>query len=350
MLNFGYCVPLAFLRRLAGNAMPLLESLTITDSAFDFAEIPINAFGLAPRLRQIDLDCYYHPCALSLPWNQLTEVSVSDEISPNGYLHIIRNCHNLIKATFVIRESLPPSSGSITLPFMRSLNIKSGRSVDNIFDQLRAPVLEDVDITLQFPDYGYIWPHKQFMPFLLAAQSTMRSLRLHDAAITEHNLIEYLQCAPGLVELDVWDLPERGQDAITDRVFELLTYRGSGEPLCLCPNLEVIFLMGSHIPYNDQSIVDMVESRWTYIDDKTLVGSVLLATPTTYGFLTCDYLHDSIHQADALPRRPSRLKEVTVWVQDKDAKKKLEKIRKEGLDVDIAVVTTTHSVKYYSYP
>src|SRR5882762_9954132 len=97
------------------------------------------------------------------------------------------------------------------------------------------------------------------MTFLFSVQSSSWSLRLADTFMTEHNLIECLQCMPSLVELGLGDFP--GWGPITDQVYDRLTYRGTGaDSFRLCPKLEIICMLGGQSAYTDQLIVDMVKS------------------------------------------------------------------------------------------
>jgi hypothetical protein len=246
--------------------IPRLECLTIRRVGLRDPEEPICAFESAPRLHCVAL--HHHPRALSLPWGQLTNIYAWLKMSVHDCLHLMQHCCNLIEGTLQICEGQglsSPVSGYVTLPFVRALHIISNGFIGNVFDHLRTPVLEYVFFELEDTDPETLWPHKQFVTFLLSVQSSLRSLRLHNTNMTEHNLIECLQSAPALAEFSLVDFQIYRHNPITDQVFDLLTYRGtSADAICLCPKLEIICMLGGHNAYKDQSILEMVESRWVF--------------------------------------------------------------------------------------
>jgi len=96
-----------------------------------------------------------------------------------------------------------------------------------------------------------------FLSFLRHCYLTLTSLHLDSPAITQENIVEYLQYTRSLVHLHLGN-GVTGDFAI-DEVVSVLTYRGIEDVPCFCPRLESIALAGN---FQDEHVIAMIESRW----------------------------------------------------------------------------------------
>jgi hypothetical protein len=268
--NMDFQVPLIIyedcLSTLAEGDVPLLEGICYRPVVSPYATAMVNwqpaPMFLVPSLRHVTLfsvdcgfdlfgsdlfvlrlECLTH---LSLVANGWDSLGVPSPIA----LDILRRCSNLIVCEMKqYSQNFVPES-TVTLPFLRSLEI-SGTSVVEFFDSLLLPRLQHFkyssDICFRSATRSLSVPFKSIIT--QARMPCIESLELGMETLSRNELL--LECLPllpslkrlALIELEylAWGLG--GLPTLDDDMITLLTPSAdSGE--CLCPGLEEITFKG----------------------------------------------------------------------------------------------------------
>jgi hypothetical protein len=266
----------------------------------------------SPNLTDIasydNCDAAIHIDASAPPWSHLTRFETNHHLEVMECFHVLRLCPNLIDCAFhrVALFELPspiPDDMSIVHRHLRVLTLRvqyNDSDSFEFFDHLTLPALSAFVIIFA----GHDWPQASFKAFLSRSGCSLKTIELHTAALSTHDIVELLSLLPTLKELLI-----RGSevDPLGDTLFLHLIYDETAQESCLCPELEVITLYGYIAPSNGM-LAKMLESRY---------------------------------RSDTSQARITRLRKFTVrlnphrhgYKQQKKYWKELETVRKRGLDV-----------------
>jgi len=227
---------------------------------------PLEVFAVAPQLHSVML--HVHPSELQLPWEQLTECTLSFSIY--NVLEFIRQTPHLTKCSLhncswghSIHETPPdfPINSNMTSLRLTQTTYSSGVF---IFAYLTLPSLRDLEIDLLDETN---WPRDDFMSFLERSTCPLERLALLTVTLIFNDLIACLQALPSLMELEidrVYTLEREGRERLpNDELLGRLDPRKASEQSGWHPllrRLQVIKLSGL-LNCRDDILADMIESR-----------------------------------------------------------------------------------------
>ena len=241
------------------DRLPILQSLAICAHG-TFTDQSINAFERAPLLRSLNLSAPLY--LLDIPWAQLDELMI-DSANFGWAVAMLGHTANLtdFRLTSMVNcNPVPP--GVIHNNQLRSLAIHfiSIDAPGKLFDCLALPALQDVCIMQDKKRPLAPWIcQEQLISLLSRSRCSLRRLAFHDVSLTDGELIECLEHAPSLVELELRDAASY---SITNDALHRLIYRNpeDAQVACLAPALQVIELDAFNI-LNESLFMDMVQSR-----------------------------------------------------------------------------------------
>jgi len=300
---------------LPAGSMTLLESVELVVNTSNYVQevqevaswAQITAFAEAPRLQSVTLSSMRRGLFgfdIQMPWSQLTKLEITEEsLSANKCRDAFLKCTNLVDCTLTMDAwvGFIPSRPIVVLPQLRKLSVTfngpaapSGHLIP-FFQPLNLPALKDLTVAT----FGCAWSHQVFMEFMLRSSFDLECLCFICVEIRSDELLLVLPHMPSLIELKIELTTFEG---INGRLFDALRYRAMGGPHLL-PNLKKLFICeSSGDGIDDNSIANMIESRW-WTDD--------------------------------VPREVMRIEDVYVRFDDRDidvnVKERLEHCRQEGL-------------------
>jgi hypothetical protein len=255
----------------AKGRMALLQQLQLClvgegRTSFDMM---IDAFVVAPKLHSVVL--HAHASSLRLPWEQLTECTISASIY--AILEFLRLTPNLVNCClddcfwgYHIAEPPPEFPRISNLLSLHLVQITRGSGLF-ILQYITLPFLRD--ITFDIYDMAE-WPQEDFMEFLLRSACPLERLALLRVLLTLQDLTKCLQALPSLLELEIDRARilegegEGHQPILNDELLLRLTpgvRLGEIKQPILLPQLQVIKfgLLDCH----DNNLADMINSRWS---------------------------------------------------------------------------------------
>jgi hypothetical protein len=232
-------------------------------------DMMIDAFVVAPKLHSVVL--HAHASSLRLPWEQLTECTISASIY--AILEFLRLTPNLVNCClddcfwgYHIAEPPPEFPRISNLLSLHLVQITRGSGLF-ILQYITLPFLRD--ITFDIYDMAE-WPQEDFMEFLLRSACPLERLALLRVLLTLQDLTKCLQALPSLLELEIDRARilegegEGHQPILNDELLLRLTPEvrlGEIKQPILLPQLQVIKfgLLDCH----DNNLADMINSRWS---------------------------------------------------------------------------------------
>jgi len=255
---------------------PLLKRFGVTFGfrTYEVVEPLFSMLSASPHLT--DLVWYNNDCGvyhmsdseslfdiaeLTIPWSQLTRFKMGDTLQVNECLNVLHQCPNLIDCTFesvpYVRPTWLPIPLDVSVVHQHLCALTLGSQQYKLFDYLTLPALctfalggwdcDDED-----------WPQDSFTAFLLRSGCSLKTIKLRTTEVSGDQLMELLGLLPTLTELSIKGI---GTHALGDALFHNLTYDGTAEEPCLCPELEAITLGGS-IASSKGVLARMIESRY----------------------------------------------------------------------------------------
>jgi hypothetical protein len=178
-------------------------------------------------------------------------------------LEVLRIACNIATCTF--RGLMDDIDVNHHLPVVSHLHTLSiDYAVDspgNLFLSLRLPAVREISIGL----CGTIsWPHTEFLSLASHSSRQLEKLVFQGIAnMSSEHVISCLEAIPSLQELRFGESGYWARSpVVNDAVLRKLTYQpGSEGHLPLVPSLHTFRYQGSNI-FEDQSLLDMIESRW----------------------------------------------------------------------------------------
>lgn len=280
---------------------PLLEQLHIRSHRLE--EISKQGFfGIfeeVPRLSTLSVSSItsldYADTSLTIPWNQLTHVSVHFDMSIGVVLQMLSECQNLQIFNLGVEfapDTLPPLP--VTQTTLKTLQIMIAPPDLSVF--LRSttfPALTDIVIYgKDAPDHLLTWPREELNAFLERSETRLLSLGIHNTCIGNTYLTDLLQnpSMRTLMELIIEDNTDWISSAcISFAMMDILTFHEQ-TPRGLLPALQTLKLRGAGLfwPVDSKALVDMVESRWRRYESHEAARLRSLHIPLSLsGFPTC---------------------------------------------------------------
>jgi hypothetical protein len=239
---------------------PILEQLYVQSHIVPFSSM----FASAPQLHEVSWrdvlssDSDDPSLTLSLPWAQLKRLtlimSATRVLTSVGMLlDMFAMCPLLEYACVTFRgvDVVPPRN-QILLPNLSSLALHACGPNDvytPLFTYLTTPSLRSLTCVS-----GTAWPSQVFLSFINRSACALDGLYLrHLKQLTQ--ITEYLQVVSNSVKCLVIHNQAR---IVTDELLNLLT--PTLKTPCLCPNLEILHLVGS-VSRSQGALAAMVRSR-----------------------------------------------------------------------------------------
>jgi hypothetical protein len=252
--------------------IPLLERLTIK-GVLKYNE---EVFSVAPQLRSAAFKVdYYEPKELgkiSLPWSQLTELSItSDDIQT--CLTVLERCSSLAhlalheKSKLFYRRSdgsTPSSPITINLDGMPSLHISSNAEVSSFMGSISAPHLKDVAVRFPRHNPDFLRSLRALIARSGFAESITR-LSVVGYIASEKEMVWFLSALQNLSELEL-DNNKRApsfSNIFINALHSLtpeITHSGSSSRRLL-PNLVSLRYVGP-IALDSHPFLDMLDARY----------------------------------------------------------------------------------------
>ncbi|KAJ7651510.1 hypothetical protein DFH06DRAFT_1207188, partial [Mycena polygramma] len=233
----------------------------------------LDIFLSAPRLHDVTIHVPHISSDIPLiPWGQLTRLDVS-YYSPQPCLDIIVHCKNLVSSQLVTKQWLESDSPDTSpvgpsgfLAHLEKLNIEmdirsTGEHLGPFLRRLKLPALNSLSLSLRVrpgdEEYFISWLTPTLASFLTRSPN-LKSLTLDDCVFAE-DIADILQCTPNLTRLVL------NNSEVDDDFFAVLQ-NAEHDPV-LAPKLEQLELWDAGEYYAEESLTDMIRSRW-WSDDE----------------------------------------------------------------------------------
>jgi hypothetical protein len=222
-----------------------------------------------PRLRKVfifgDNSAFSMSMLWRLPTSHLKTLCTDSLLYPEECVSLLRRLHKVEQGFFRLANLTPEApllmpSKPIVLKEMQTLSLQTFTSVATLFTHLILPTLNFLRLDFGTADE---WSHEAFLSFISPFACSLTTLHLNGPPISEDKLVKYLELLLSLTELSLSDRANVG--IISNQLMDSLTCREDGIDVlsqCPCPNLTTLELSGVHV-CTDESIVAMLESRWT---------------------------------------------------------------------------------------
>jgi hypothetical protein len=245
--------------------LPILQSLRLYVPNFTELEDSLyDIFLDAPQLRILDTNVHVPSRAIGYPFAQLTQCCIRGVYS-SECLQVLRIARNITTCTFtelrddsVINHHLP-----VVSHHLHTLSIEFAiHDPGKLFLSLWLPAVREITIGL----WGNVpWPHTEFLSLVSHSSRQLEKLVLQTTPnMSSEQLICCLEAIPSLQDLRFgegknWSSPSH---LVNDAVLRKLTHQpGLEGQLPLVPSLHTFRYVGNNT-FEDQSLLDMIESRW----------------------------------------------------------------------------------------
>lgn len=260
----------------ARNQMPNLKTLQIGRCA-GIRNIPaqqrwpqpIYAFEVAPQLHKLEIVTHID---LTVPWHQLTDLTLADSLSSSACVAALRSCPGLVKCDLKIEDEVEDAPGSTVLELAHlQILIAAVFGESSFWEMVSFPSLCECQLRLDFTTFEDLlndftrspdcWEGADmFIEFLERSECPLQKLTFafSQVELQEFDLIACLKATPDLTELV---LAYGAAEGLYCSSLEELTIRAS-QP-CLVPSLQSLkFDQPSEMGMMDEELADMIRSRW----------------------------------------------------------------------------------------
>ncbi|KAF9469926.1 hypothetical protein BDZ94DRAFT_1317022 [Collybia nuda] len=232
---------------------------------------PLEMFEEFPRLSTLSLPSitpirFLADLGLTVPWNQLTYISIGHEVSVGKVLLLLTKCHTLKNCKFDV-ESIPDTGprSMITHASLQSLELTSGpQGLADFLRMTTFPALNNIVVYEKgSPAELLAWPQEELNMFLERSATRLHHLGLHNTCIRSTHFIDLLRnpSLQTLTELVVVDNTDWiYSPCLSFSAMEMLTF---GEHYNLLPALQCLRISGLGCLWSvdSKALVDMAESR-----------------------------------------------------------------------------------------
>ncbi|KAF8888080.1 hypothetical protein BD779DRAFT_477296 [Infundibulicybe gibba] len=231
-----------------------------------------GAFEATSGLKKLSLTGYLGPAHkwLRLPWSQLTRYEGSWELSPDQHLQVLSLATNLVECRFSIndeRSSIPPST-LVVLEHLQTLELQV-TSNTNVLEHLSLPALKSLLIHKPLwakPKAGFLHP---LSGFLSHSSRNLEKMKLVAEPLLDVDLIASLHETSALTELEIitMDLNFMSNSLLHDL---------TSDSFAIAPKLRKLGVDCRRKNFDDQSLVKMLQSRWTATENCAQLEAFLL--------------------------------------------------------------------------
>ncbi|KAJ6524734.1 hypothetical protein DFH09DRAFT_1286319 [Mycena vulgaris] len=265
--NHGYFAAFA---NLCPDDVPMLQRIVVhgLGRSFSWGQLDdlVDSYKFltfldTPSLRRVSIGYIPELYKLPLPWANLSELVVDNELIPcDAAIAILRQCPALEICALSIDPWIPTTNvqESIFLPHLRFLTI-SGElqsTAGSLFTVLDVPNLRSLTYSQQ-SWLGYTLP---FSP-LLAGSLEHFSLTVMELPGDVHMLSECLAAMPLLQDLELVITARSRETLNHEYVVEQLTPSRNGPASVLCPVLQSLVLIGLNETVSDDALLQLVRGR-----------------------------------------------------------------------------------------
>ncbi|KAF7357422.1 F-box domain-containing protein [Mycena sanguinolenta] len=257
-----HSVDCTFVQQLAGSMLDSLEELEMWCACHGSSHsdpTTLSSFTTAPRLRKV---AFNTTCGIPVPWVQLTDITLNNQISCEIFLDIFSQCKNVVRASFGTTgwSVLPPAkSEMLALDRLRFLFVTFTEAQLHdmrIFDCLSAPALDELCLFFEY-DGRIGWAEATFTAFQLRSPNiTKFQIEGNDFFVPSNALITAFRHAPLLTHLSIEDCP----GSIDEALLQALSYTDTVEPLD--PRLHSLAVAEINGNFSQDGLADMIASRW----------------------------------------------------------------------------------------
>ncbi|KDR75654.1 hypothetical protein GALMADRAFT_211132 [Galerina marginata CBS 339.88] len=188
--------------------MPMLHKLEFS-STYPIAPLEIQT-SQAPQLRTVSLlTKSLYPQPLSLPWNQLTNVSSQCWLNIGQHLEILRKCPRLeTYCMCLVHADIPPDARPVLMHHLRRLEIVAfiGSAMGPVLSRLQLPNLTQLTFIVPStsPACGVSgWPKVYVMSLVERSSCLLQNIRLKGIDIAEESIRDTKKSIPSLISVDV---------------------------------------------------------------------------------------------------------------------------------------------------
>ncbi|KAJ7126802.1 hypothetical protein C8R44DRAFT_733530 [Mycena epipterygia] len=251
-----------------GIPPPSLESLHL---ARDFwrptEQEQLSLMLSAPRLRNCTWISNTDLGTFRAPFPQLAKLFLERPLIAEDFMRILSEGTNLALCQFFVLASFGSNLAPPTVPFVLRHNLRSldltADLFGRLFNQLELPCLTELSVRRfnNVPHPTPVWPHQEFMSFLMRSKCPLQLIGLSDMDITPDEMSDCLRHTSATLEkLTLTNDRRMHHTIINDKILRLLTWR-PGSQLGICPRLSMVKFWDCHSS-TDGVLADMVESRW----------------------------------------------------------------------------------------
>ncbi|KAJ7170863.1 hypothetical protein C8R43DRAFT_981335 [Mycena crocata] len=229
----------------------------------------------APRLRDCTWISNTDLGTFHAPFPQLAKLFLERPLKAEDFMHILSEGANLESCQFFVLASSGSNLTPPVIPFVLRHNLRSldltADLFGRLFSQLELPHLTELSVKRfnNVPHLAPVWPHKEFMLFLMRSKCMLEVLSLYDMDITPQELMDCLRyTSTSLETLTLSNDRRMGHKIVNDDVLRLLTWKpatGDSQQVNLCPCLSMVKIYYCQAT-SDGLLADMVESRWKACD------------------------------------------------------------------------------------
>ncbi|KIK55600.1 hypothetical protein GYMLUDRAFT_264106 [Collybiopsis luxurians FD-317 M1] len=233
-----------------------LEALELFPYGIHAAEV--GFLRRAPRLTELKtMDPFI------IPGNRITSLNVADPIWPMNRILELYPHLTTLKLDSHFRNDGTDLQTSYRV---KNLVVHLASDEDHIFRSFKFPALDHLHLLTSVSEC-WNWPGNSLAAFIARSSCKITELKLTSVALSDIDLIDTLHLLPSLVTLEINDVYARPKILpITSNLIEALhsstqfTFTSSGIPLV--PRLRYLFLDSYGADFDDQALVEMIESRW----------------------------------------------------------------------------------------
>ncbi|KAF7361253.1 F-box domain-containing protein [Mycena sanguinolenta] len=207
-----YPAPGGFVQRLAGCSLDSLEALTLSsvDGAGSRFGLPtMLSFINAPRLRKVTFD---PTCGIPMPWAQLTDIDLQNDIPPEKLQDIFSQCRNVARAsvrTTGWSTSPPARTDPLVLPHLHFLSVTwAGEDFNDMsfFDCISAWALDELHLYFDPEGADVEWAEATFTAFQMRSPNiTKLKIEGYGHTVQLSALVAVLRHTPLLTHLIIDD-------------------------------------------------------------------------------------------------------------------------------------------------
>jgi hypothetical protein len=205
-----------------------------------------------------------------IPWNQLTHLTLEEDLSFEDCRDIMLQCTNArsikIRASLWDESSLSLSPVVVVLPNMETLEFHQsyglvGIAIGHLFACLALPALKSLELSVEMEEEPILtWDAGLFSQFQDRSPTIERiSLSASGVLVHADNLIALLRHSPAVTEVTIYDCQ------IDDAFVRGLEVH-QNDPQVLAPRLVNLHLtysvMDGDVTPSDNALEAMIRSRW----------------------------------------------------------------------------------------